>query len=39
MLDAMYDTPSDKTTKELTITLEYAVQKLKKANINKLKVA
>jgi len=39
MLDAMYDTPSDKTTKELTINLEYAMQKLKKANINKLKVA
>lgn len=39
MLDAMYDTPSDKTTKELNITLEYAIQKLKKANINKLKVA
>ncbi len=39
MLDAMYDTPSDKTQKELIITQEYAAQKLKKANINKLKVA
>jgi ATP-dependent Clp protease ATP-binding subunit ClpX len=39
MLDAMYDTPSDKTQKELVITQEYAAQKLKKANINKLKVA
>ncbi len=39
MLDAMYDTPSDKTQKELVINQEYAAQKLKKSNINKLKVA
>ncbi len=39
MLDAMYETPSDKTQKELNISVEYAEQKLKKANINKLKVA
>ncbi|MEI6815681.1 MAG: ATP-dependent Clp protease ATP-binding subunit ClpX [Bacteroidota bacterium] len=39
MLDAMYETPSDKSTKELVIDMPYAEQKLKKANLNKLKVA
>jgi ATP-dependent Clp protease ATP-binding subunit ClpX len=39
MLDAMYEMPSDKSVKELNITLGYAEEKLNKANINKLKVA
>jgi ATP-dependent Clp protease ATP-binding subunit ClpX len=39
MLDAMYELPTGKQSSELRITLEYALEKLEKANINKLKVA
>ena len=39
MLDFMYEAPSDKGVKEITITLAYAKSKLDKASINKLKVA
>lgn len=39
MTDAMFDTPSDKQIKEFKITLRYAKEKMKKANVNKLKVA
>lgn len=38
MIDAMFELPS-KTSKELTITLEYAQKKLEKANIKRLKAA
>ncbi len=39
MMDMMFDTPSDSTTKELSISLRYAKDKLKKSTLNKLKVA
>jgi len=39
LTDAMFELPSDKSTKELTITLEYAQKKFGKANFAKLKVA
>lgn len=39
MTDAMFDIPSDKQIKEFKITLRYAKEKMKKANVNKLKVA
>ncbi len=39
MMDMMFDTPSDKTVKEITVTLRYAKEKLKKSTLNKLKVA
>lgn len=42
MLDAMYETPSEKAKTDMTdlkITLEYAVNKLEKSDIKKLKVA
>ena len=39
MTDAMFDSPSDKTVKELTITLDYAQKKLNKTKISHLKVA
>ena len=39
MLDAMYDTPSDDTVKELHITLDYAIDKFEKADFKKLKAA
>ena len=39
MIDAMYETPSGKTTKELFITLDYARDKFEKSDIKKLKVA
>ncbi len=39
LTEAMFELPSDKTTKELTITLSYAQKKFKKSNIAKLKVA
>ncbi|CAN5182932.1 ATP-dependent Clp protease ATP-binding subunit ClpX [soil metagenome] len=39
MVDAMYDLPSDTTTKRFNITLEYAKEKLSKAKLEKLKVA
>ncbi len=39
MLDAMYDTPSDDSVKELHITLAYAMEKFEKADFKKLQVA
>jgi ATP-dependent Clp protease ATP-binding subunit ClpX len=39
MIDAMYETPSGKSTKELFITLDYARDKFEKSDIKKLKVA
>jgi ATP-dependent Clp protease ATP-binding subunit ClpX len=39
MIDAMYETPSGKTGKELFITLEYATEKFDKSDLKKLKVA
>ena len=40
MLDAMYDIPSSKEDiKDFKVSLQYAKNKLKKANINKLRVA
>jgi len=38
MMDVMFDMPSKKD-KELTITLEYAKEKLGKTNIQRLKAA
>ena len=38
MIDAMYETPSEKNS-ELFITLDYAMNKLEKSDIKKLKVA
>ncbi|MCL4159292.1 UNVERIFIED_CONTAM: hypothetical protein GTU68_006110, partial [Idotea baltica] len=37
--DAMFELPSDKNAKELTITREYAIEKLEKSKVKKLKVA
>lgn len=39
MLDAMFDMPSDKETKELKITLAYATEKVENSKIESLKVA
>ena len=39
MLDAMFEVPSSKNIKEFEITLDYAMEKLGKTNINQLKVA
>jgi len=39
MLDAMFDIPSDIKANELTITIDYAKEKLKKPNLNHLRVA
>jgi len=39
MLDPMFDLPSDKSIKELRVTLEFAKGQLKKSSIAKLKVA
>ena len=39
MIDAMYETPSGKSSKELFITLEYAKDKFEKSDLTKLKVA
>lgn len=39
MLDAMFDIPSDPSIKELSITLEYALEKFEKADFKKLKAA
>ena len=39
MIDAMYETPSGKTRKELYITLDYAKDKFEKSDLTKLKVA
>ena len=38
MIDAMYELPS-KEVHELTITLEYAKEKMEKANVSRLKAA
>jgi ATP-dependent Clp protease ATP-binding subunit ClpX len=39
MIDAMYETPSGKTEKDLIITLDYAEDKFEKSDLKKLKVA
>jgi len=39
LTEAMFELPSEKGAKELTITLSYAQKKFKKSNIAKLKVA
>jgi len=39
MIDAMYETPSGKSTKDLFITLDYASDKFEKSDLKKLKVA
>jgi len=39
MLDAMFDTPSIEESQEIKITLPFAIEKLKKSSISKLKVA
>lgn len=39
MLDAMYETPSANKVDELTIDLDYALEKFEKADFKKLKVA
>lgn len=39
MIDAMYETPSGKNTKDLFITLDYATDKFEKSDLKKLKVA
>jgi ATP-dependent Clp protease ATP-binding subunit ClpX len=39
MIDAMFELPSQKSIKEYTISLDYAMEKLNKSNLNKLKVA
>lgn len=38
-IDMMYETPSDESIKEISVTLGYAKDKLKKSTLNKLKVA
>lgn len=39
LTDAMFEAPSDETTKELKITLSYAKEQFSKSTISKLKVA
>ena len=39
MIDAMYDTPSGNSGKELAITMDYAIEKFEKSDLKKLKVA
>jgi len=39
MLDAMYELPAGKSVKEFTVTLDYAIDKLNKSNIQQLRVA
>lgn len=39
MLDAMFELPSDSNTKEMKITLSYAMEKIRGTKISKLKVA
>ncbi len=39
MIDAMYDTPSGNSGKQLTVTLDYAREKFDKSDLKKLKVA
>lgn len=39
MLDAMFELPGGKNPKEFVVTMDYALEKMKKANINQLRVA
>jgi ATP-dependent Clp protease ATP-binding subunit ClpX len=39
MIDAMFDFPSKKDVKQLTVTLDYALEKFEKSDLKKLKVA
>lgn len=39
MLDAMFDIPSEKDSNELSITLDYALEKFEQSDLKKLKVA
>ncbi|HOV84262.1 MAG TPA: ATP-dependent Clp protease ATP-binding subunit ClpX [Paludibacteraceae bacterium] len=39
MMDAMYEMPSKKAAKKLTITLDYAQNKLQQTNLDQLKIA
>jgi ATP-dependent Clp protease ATP-binding subunit ClpX len=39
MIDAMFDFPSKKDVKQLTVTVEYAREKFEKSDLKKLKVA
>lgn len=39
MMDMMFDTPSDASVNEITVTLRYAKDKLKRSTLNKLKAA
>ena len=39
LLDAMYELPTAKATKEFNLTLTYAREKFEKSNVNRLKVA
>ncbi|MFM7217621.1 MAG: ATP-dependent Clp protease ATP-binding subunit ClpX [Bacteroidota bacterium] len=39
LLDAMYEIPSNKQSKEFTLTLNYAKEKFEKSNVNRLRVA
>ena len=39
MMDAMFELPTDKEKTELIITKKYAIEKLEKQNIKRLKVA
>jgi ATP-dependent Clp protease ATP-binding subunit ClpX len=39
MTDAMFNLPSNKNVKEFTVTKDYAMEKLEKSKLKKLKVA
>ena len=39
MLDAMFDVPGAKNTKDFTVSLDYVIDKLNKSNIKQLRVA
>ena len=39
MMDMMFETPSEAGVKELSVSLRYAKEKLKRSTLNKLKVA
>jgi ATP-dependent Clp protease ATP-binding subunit ClpX len=39
MLDLMYELPQQKGKKEYTVTLDYAMAKINKSNLGKLKAA
>lgn len=39
MMDMMFETPSEANVKELSVSLRYAKEKLKRSTLNKLKVA